>query len=316
MCKIRIHNPCNEHTKNFRRYNFFWDKFTEFLKTKFDVEENRYYENAHIDRFKINLLKGDSGEFLLQECDYVIENMENGEFVILSVSDDLGYGTLSEMWNPYLKKVLISQFIPDKIKSHTYDNYSKYSPWTYFQCDMTDLEFYNNKRKKIHNKIDKLYFRGLESNRPILNHFNDTLYKPDRTNSESYFDEVINYSVGLSIAGVGEICYRDIEYMALGIPFIRFEYQTVLDPPLIPNYHYISIPYDETIPKHNGISTDRLGNENHVKKIEEKFHEVINNKSLLDFIGRNARKYYENNIIMDSSVKNTYRLLEIDKWLI
>ena len=316
MCKIRIHNPCNEHTRYFRRYNFFWDKFTDFLKTKFDVEENRYYENAHIGRLKVNLSKGDSNQFLLQECEYVIENLENGEFVILSVSDDLGSGTLSEIGNPLLKKVLISQFIPEKIKSHTYENYYKYSPWTYFQCDMTDLEFYYDKRKKIHNKIDKLYFRGEEMNRPILNHFNnDILYKPNKTHADLYFDEVINYSIGLSIAGVGEMCYRDIEYMSLGIPFIRFEYQTTLDPPLIPNYHYISIPYDETIPKHNGTHTDRLGDETHVKKIEEKFLEVINNKSLLDFIGRNARKYYEDNLMIDSSIKNTYRLLDIDKWL-
>lgn len=315
MTKIRIHNPCNEQTRYYRRYNYFWDKFTDFLKTKFDVDENRYFENAHVERFKVNLSMGDSGQFLIQECEYVIENLENGEFVILSVSDELSYGTLSEKDNPRLKKVLISQFIPKKIEAHTDESYHKYSPWTYFQCDMTDLELYREKRNNLDKTIDKLYFRGDKRGRPILSYFNvDYFYNPERTYSDFYFDEVIKYTVGLSIAGVGEICYRDIEFMAIGIPFIRFEYQTVLNPPLIPNYHYISIPIDNSINRHNGIISDRLGGPEHARKIEQKFKDVVSNKEFLKFVSDNARRYYEDNILTDGMIQNTYKMLEIDKW--
>lgn len=317
MTRIRIHNPCNEHTRYYRYYNYFWDKFTDFLKTKFEVEENRYFENAHIERFKIKLQKGTYHFLDILECEYVIENLDNGEFVILSVADELGPCTISEKQNPYLKKVLISQFIPKKIELHTGENYKKYSPWTYFQCSMDDLEFYREKRKSIENKIEKMYFRGDERNRTILNYFNPIfLEKPKRTNSEDYFNELINYEVGLSIGGVGEMCYRDIEYMALEIPFIRFEYQTKLSPNLIPNFHYISITPDDDNPEINHINYDRMGDYTHAKKIESKFREVIKNKDLLEFVSKNAREYYENNLVLDKLIKNTFSILHLDDWIV
>ena len=317
MTRIRIHNPCNEHTRYFRYYNYFWDKFTDFLKTKFEVEENRYFKNAHTERFKISLEKGISDYLPILECEYVIENLDNGEFVILSVADELYGGVLNEKENPFLKKVLISQFIPEKIERHTLENFNKYSPWTYFQCTMDDLEFYREKRKSIENKIEKMYFRGDERNRTILHHFDQVyLENPGRTTAENYFNEVINYEVGLSIGGVGEMCYRDIEYMALEIPFIRFEYQTKMIPDLIPNYHYISIPLDEDIPQINLITCDRVGNYHHAKKIESKFREVIKDKELLNFISSNARTYYENNLVLDKLIENTYKILNLEDWVV
>ena len=316
MTRIRIHNPCNEHTRYFRYYNYFWDKFTNFLKTKFEVEENRYFENAHTERFKISLQNGTSDYLSILECEYVIENLDNGEFVILSIADELYESVLGERENPFLKKVLISQFIPEKIERHALENFHKYSPWTYFQCGMDDLEFYREKRKSIDNKIEKMYFRGDKRARSILKHF-DSIYleNPGRTNAEEYFNEVINYEIGLSIGGVGEMCYRDIEYMALEIPFIRFEYQTKMIPNLIPNFHYISIPLDEDIPKINLIKCDRIGNHNHVKKIESKFREVIKNKEFLKFISNNSREYYENNITLDNLIKNTFSTLKLNDWI-
>ena len=314
--KIRIHNPCNEHTRYFRYYNFFWDKFTDFLKTKFEVEENRYFENAHSERFKVFLEKGDEDGMLMLECEYIIENLENGEFVILSVADDLYGCALPEQNNPHLKKVLLSQYISEQIVNHTHNNSHKYQPWTYFQCVLDNLEFYKTTREFIPQKIQKLYFRGDERNRPILEHINtDILENPNRSDAKSYFDEVINYEIGLSVGGVGNMCYRDVEYMALGIPFIRFEYNSQLNPPLIPNYHYISIPMDEDIPSIYGLQYDRLGGKGHAEKIEQKFKEVINDKEYLAFISKNARKYYEDNLTLENLIKNTYFLLELNKWL-
>lgn len=319
MVKIRVHNPSNERTKNYRYYNFFWDVLTDFLKTKFDVEENRYFEKAHVERTKIELQKGTVDDFLVLECEYVIENLENGEFVILSVSDDLGYATLREKDNPYLKKCLISQYAPIKIQTHIKDSIEKYIPWTYFQFSMDDLEIYRKKRLELGETIDKMYFRGetRAQFRPILNNMSsDYLVNPMMTNKPTiYFDDVIKYSVGLSIGGAAELCYRDIEYMAMGIPFIRFRYQTIIDPPLIPNYHYISIPFDEDFPVHNDLKRDRLGGEVQANKIVERFKQVINDKELLNFVANNARKYYEDNLTLDKLLEKTYRLSEIEDWL-
>ena len=86
MTKIRVHNPCNEHTRYYKYYNLFWDKFTDYLKTIFEVEENRYFEFANRDRYQVKLNSSTREDFLLMECEYVIENLENNEFVVLSVA--------------------------------------------------------------------------------------------------------------------------------------------------------------------------------------------------------------------------------------
>jgi len=312
--KLRIHNPCNEETRYYRNYNLFWDDITDSLKQRYQIVENRYYKDANRSRFQVNFdsLQNKNGLFLM-ECEYVIENMDNGDFYVLSVADNLSQAMLSEQNNPKLKKVLISQFIDYEIKHHVRDNFSKYHPWIYFPMNLTDLEYYYNERNKKTNLIDKLYFRGNTRERPILQHFDSkTLEGPYYTgDSKKYFDELINYSVALSIAGVGEICYRDIECMAIGVPILRFEYQSKFYEPLIPNYHYISIPYDNSIPKHNGVHTDRLGEHIHAKKLEQRFNEVINDKQFLNFISKNARKYYEDNLSPKTRVEKTLSILEL-----
>jgi hypothetical protein len=311
---LRIHNPCNEQTRYFRNYNLFWDELTDRLKQKYNVVENRYFENAHKERFNVNFnsLTNSQG-LLLMECEYVIENTDNGEFYILSVADDLSSGVLTEQSNPKLKKVLISQFIEDKIKHHVGNNYEKYSPWIYFPMNLTDLESYYQKRKEKTEFIDKLCFWGATSERPILKHFDNSIFVGPNYigDSDSYFDNLINYSIALSIAGVGELCYRDIECMALGVPLLRFEYQTILSEPLIPNYHYISLPYDDEMPRHNNTPTDRLGEYPQAKKIEERFKEVILDKDFLSFISKNARKYYEDNLSPMSRIDKTLEILNL-----
>ena len=311
MAKLKIHNPCNEHTRYYRNYNYFWDEFTNYLKNYFEVEENRFFENAHKERFPIKLNKGISGDFLMLECEYVIENLDTGEFVILSVSDDLTHAILNERHNPFLKKVLISQFLPKKVLDHVGEYIFKYSPWTYFQASMDNLTIYYDKRKEITNFKNKLYFKGTSlEDRKILNHINKDIITDFKVISPSnYFDDLISHKIALSVDGRGEFCYRDVECFGVGIPIIRFEYLSSFNSPLIPNHHYISIP------RPNDMDLYRLGNEGHAKMIEGRYHEVINNKDFLDFISKNAKQYYDENFSLETKIKNTFNLLNLNDWL-
>lgn len=309
MRKIIVHNPCNEHTRYYRNYNLFWDELTEELKNRYEVTENRYYELANQQRFKVNLKNQTSCDdcFLLLECEYVIEFEDSGEIFIMSASDDLSHATLNERQNNLLKKVLISQFDKKKIESHVESNLMyKYHPWIYFPCSTDNLEVFYQKRKYKNNLIDKMYFRGTSiEDRPIIKHFNnDYLNGFDPIGGpQIYFDDLIKYKIGLSIAGRGEICYRDIEYMALGIPMIRFEYNSELNPNLIPNFHYISVE------RPKDLTNDRLGNESHAKIIEKKFLEVKDDTEFLNFISINAREYYKKYLSNESRINHTISLL-------
>jgi hypothetical protein len=311
MTKIKIHNPCNEHTRYYRYYNLFWDKFTDYLKTIFEVEENRYFEFANRDRYKVKLNSSAREDFLLMECEYVIENLENSEFVILSVADDLTHAILNERENPYLKKVLISQFLPKKVLHHVKDYYYKYSPWSYFQAQVIDLEPYFNRRLTLIPTETKMYFKGTSiSDRSILEHINkDIITDFSPVIADIYFNDLINHKLALSIDGRGEFCYRDIECFATGVPIIRFEYESVFYNNLIPNYHYISIP------RPTDMGLYRTGNKSHAELLEKRYYEVINNIDFLSFISKNAREYYKNNCEINSIIKNTFKLLNLDSWV-
>lgn len=309
MRKVILHNPCNEHTRYYRNYNLFWDDLTDKLKKRYDVTENRYFEFANSQRFKVNLKKGTSNDFLLMECEYVIEFEDSGDFYVLSVSDDFSHAVLNEQSNPHLKKVLFSQFHRNSVNAHVREeNLDKYSPWIYFPSGIDDLNCYFEKRQSISNYQDKMFFRGTSlEDRSILKHIDRNYLQGINTIGgwEPYFNDLINHKVGLSVAGRGEICYRDIEYMAVGVPFIRFEYTSDLNPNLIPNYHYVSVN------RPNDLIKDRLGNESHAKMIVDRFLEVKDDEDFLNFISNNAKLYYETYLKRYNNVLHTLKLLNL-----
>jgi|694.fasta_scaffold123169_2 hypothetical protein len=314
MRNLLIHNPCNEITRRYRDYNLFWDDLTEELKKNHNVSENRYYEDAHCERMKIQLKKRTNDFLEILECEYVIEDLDNGDFWILSVAEQITGGILLEQSNPHLKKVLYSQYIPDQIVHHCKENSNKYIPWIFFPQNVVDLEKYYEKRKEKTELIEKLYFKGGVDYRPIVNYIDKKIIsETNRVSIENYFDDLINYKMCLSIGGVGngDLCYRDIECMSLGIPFLRFDFVTTLNPPLIPNYHYISIPLQLDFPKHNDVLKDRLGEEKHAKLIEQRYYEVINDNNLLKYISKNAKEYYDKYLSPKNRIKHTLNLLEL-----
>lgn len=308
---ITIYNPCNEITRYYRNYNYFWDYFTEYLKKHFEVTENRYFENAHCERWKVNLQKNISDNVLVLDCEYIIENNETGEFHVISVSDTLTHASLNERANPYCKSVLVSQFHPETIKNHVNNYFFKYKPWLYFQALFSNLDLYYIKRKSIVNKVDTLFFKGTSlQDRTFLTHLNkDYVSDFNPISPDNYFNELIKHKLAISIDGRGEFCYRDVECFGVGVPIIRYEFESVFHEPLIPNYHYISIP------RPNDMKLYRLGTKEHADKFMDKYFEVINNEELLNFISKNAREYYERNFTYDNICKITHRSLNLDAWL-
>lgn len=309
--KIIVHNPCNEKTRYFRNYNFFWDSFTHYLKQHFEVEENRYFDGADRERWQVQLKNSISNNFLLLECEYVIENADTGEFHIISVSDDFSHATLNEKENPFCKSILFSQFNPSKVKSHTGEFFFKYKPWIYFQSLFDNLDMFYHKRQYIKEKSNTLFFKGTSiQDRSFLSHL-DKNYVTDftPTNPNDYFNQLIAHKLAISIDGRGEFCYRDVECFGCGVPIIRYEYESILTEPLIPNYHYISIP------RPSDMTLYRTGTKEHADKFMEKYFEVINNDRLLAFISKNAREYYEKNLSLKPSLDKTYELLNLNDWI-
>jgi hypothetical protein len=302
-------------SKRFRYYNIFFDHLIHKLSEKHDVVTDRYRKDAHKGQSNILLELVDdevSCNILTYECELILENLTDNEIIIFSVADDLTSTILNLSHLDNVKKIFVSQFIRDKIYHHVSEtNQHKYYPWIYFPSNDLNLDIYYNLRCEKKEFIDKMYFRGSTSYRPILDYFTeDCFFGGNSLNSfESYMEEMINYSMSVSIAGRGEFCYRDIECMAIGIPLIRFEYLSEMYEPLIPNYHYISVERPEDL--RNSLTLDRMGNKEHSQMIMNRFNEIKENKEFLDFISKNARKYYEDFLSPNSSVETTIKILDL-----
>jgi hypothetical protein len=191
-------------------------------------------------------------------------------------------------------------------------NFKLKNTTTYTLKSEGNFDYFYNKRQslKYDNLIDKMFFRtttgrGDEvelSKRNIINPlFNPMPY-------EDYMELAIQYKVGLSIGAGYEICHRDIEYMAIGLPMLRLEYTSTYNPELIPNYHYISIDRDGFAFDSN---KDNIGGEKYIEAYVKKFNEVKDNYEFLDFISTNANQYYKNNCTPSTRLKTMLNLLEI-----
>jgi len=156
--------------------------------------------------------------------------------------------------------------------------------------------YWHSKRRLIKHEdlIDKMWFKGLifRGDEKILSEKGYTNpYGSPTLNHSQYLNEAIKYKIGLSIPGTCELCHRDFEYMAIGLPILKFEFAGNYIPEIKPNYHYISIDRDENFPADHLF--DQRGGEKYVKKYISKFDEVKNDKEFLSFISKNAHEYYK-----------------------
>jgi len=312
MSQLVIHQPCNHHSKIFRDYNVFFDDIIDALQKKHSVVVDRYRKMANHGPSICELDLLENTSIPLLECEMIIENITKKEIYIFSVADDLTSAVLDLQSNDLVKKIFVSQFIRDKINHHVSpDNQFKYFPWIYFPSNDQDFDFYHKLRTFIPEKIDKMYFRGSMSYRPMINYIDkDFFWGGDSIGGfNNYVKELINYKVAISVAGRGEICYRDIECMSMGIPIIRFEYLSEFYSPLLPNVHYISVDRPDDLKSWSKL--DREGNEYHAKLITDRFLEIKDDEQFLSMISTNAKKYYDEYLSKESRIKLTLNIINL-----
>jgi len=230
-------------------------------------------------------------EFYISECEIVLDL---GTHVVAVTFLDNASNLLDLMRhrNNPLDRLIYSQpdnaawDIPEKLIRGVYTT----------QDPSINLDMYYDLRQVRTSFIDKMVFRGNYTgvgrgsvNFLMEDKYSDSFNGPDGLNPVQYFHDLIQHKVGLSLPGIGELCYRDLEYMAIGLPMLRFDYEHPLNPPLIPNYHYISIPRPENFP----WLVERAGSADIAQMYIDRFNEVRNDTEFLQEISRNAKQYYE-----------------------
>jgi len=265
-------------------------------------------------------------DYHMQDCELLIYNEEKDSLKIISQSE-----LYSSCWQVLVKRnnkndlLLVPQlydwFKKNEETGEDSIDFSKYnftiSSTVFYTIPHDNInyeEVYNKRKEKNFEDLEDKLFMLFTTQRNDPYKLSELGYLNADTKPVSptdYFEKAINHKIGLSIATLAEYCYRDIEYMAIGVPFLRVEYIRQLEPALIPNYHYIAIDRKKYGFGYYG-GLDRVGGDKYVQAYIDRFLEVKDDKDFLQFITNNAREYYLKYCSPQNRINHILNLLNID----
>jgi hypothetical protein len=277
----------------------------EYLNSNQYITKSQIGDHLYIDMFNYNL----------PDCEVIIYDDELDCLKAISFSESKTQ--LFDIFQKRNNKNDILAVLHEKswglnISNKDNFNFKLKNTTTYTLSSECDFDYFYNKRQSLkYNKlIDKMFFRTMTgrgdefelSKRDIINPLFPLLSYND------YMDLAIQYKIGLSIAASYEICHRDIEYMAIGVPMLRLEYLNNYNPPIIPNYHYIAIDREGF---EFDLNKDNIGGEKYIEAYVKKFNEIKDDYEFLNFISLNANQYYKEYCSPSTRLKTIINLLEI-----
>lgn len=332
MTKIRTHKFENE---NWGRAHLpFFKSFDKYLAEFFDVEVVNYNLDGNTFGGKINLISNTGGQFgktpPISDVEYVIENLSTGEIKVLSFTEYFNSYAVHLAKSQICSSVLLSHFNWYNLyywmkRDNATDQMYKIKPWIFLPFNDFNYAEYRNKRSELTEFNDKLFWLGSGSDdyRQMINFLDEMnlMQSLNNVSFDEYLDKLIKTKLALSYYTTlsryrtpfdypGEFCYRDIEYMILGVPFIRIEYKDTLHNPLLPNHHYISIPREEAY-----LAFENNGDKGVADIYAKKYHEIISDNEFLNYISNNQIEWSNNNLMNNNKEKLTFELLEIKKWI-
>jgi hypothetical protein len=294
-----------------------------FADHNFIIENEPSYEN--------------NGYGSIYSCmNFSIINPINKKYILVSFFDNWKYHFMKHLgWNP---SKMVQFFYPGGFNYADYFNFRKveqnnldiccpiniqhiYKPFFYgtFEKDsLTEIEkLYKNRNIAL--TKPELYFRGYlwDFRKQItLNIEDKSILIIDKNSNNSnlnylnYLEDLSNYRCALSLPGGTEVCNRDIECFAIGIPVIRPFLNIDYPDPLIPNYHYISC-YDSC--KYWDGNPQYLSNQDFKNSLVECWTRFKENWDYLNFISYNARAWFIKNCILENNVDYILSQINLEK---
>lgn len=300
-------------------HKWIWDEvfleLTLYLKEKYNAKIIHYKGAEHTNLYlHINELDYD-----LPNCVLLIHKSENDSLIGLTFEDNPG-----EVVNMFIRrnrsddKLHIMQYSNkwDRTFDTSIYNFKILQGVHYPHSPIVNHDYYYYERQlQTHLGtpfINKMFYLGREDRGSILDLRALDLvseFIPGST-GHFYMEQLIKYKMGIGIPGVGELCCREFECFSAGLPVIKFEFITQLNPPLIPNYHYIAISREKySIPEDPHL--DQRGTPAHTQGFIDRFNEVKDDADFLSFIGKNGRKYYETYCHPCTRLKHLLSILEL-----
>ena len=329
MTTIRFHRVDN--TDYGRCHSPWFKKFATYCQQYFEVDWINYATSTSQGSAQINL-QSEVSSFgnmpPLSDVDCVIENLDTKQFVVLTFTEYFNSYVVHYLKSPLCQKVCSAHFSHHNIyhwlkRDNLLHKLDTVSPWFFGLFDEFDIDFYRNLRTNNLELNSKLFYKGsgqgyrqvvgILHEREIVDYtstsFNEYLTGISSAKCAlSYYTDLDKYYTAFHHPG--EFCYRDMEYMAIGTPFIRIEYKDSVYNGLCPNYHYISIPREYA---YNAYHT--LGNEGVANLIQEKYNEVIHEDSFLNYISKNSMKWFDETARWPNNAALTFELTGMSSWI-
>lgn len=311
----------------------FFKDFDKYLSNYFDIESINYNKDGQTFSGTINLLSdisnfGNTPPISDVEC--VIENTKTKEIKLLSFTEYFNSYAVHIAKSIQCTKTLLSHFNSTNLyywlrRENSISAISKIKPWIFLPFQQFNVDLYREKRKTIKELNNQMFWlgSGVDAYRKMIRIIEEKgfLQKIVPVSHDDYLNRMINSKIGISyyldlnkyttpFDHPGEFCYRDIEYMLLGIPFIRIEFKDTIHNPLLPNIHYISIPREQAYVEYE--KNKDLGVAN---LYINKYNEIHNDQLFLDYITNNQLHWADTNLLNYNAEKLTFELLELNRWL-
>jgi hypothetical protein len=195
-----------------------------------------------------------------------------------------------------------TQYRVELISSSGSNPKMNFTPYSYLPYSIVFDELSKNSKKIEDKEKNELEFRGfLYNERLSLSKIGDIKISDKKIFPfETYFDDLTNNKICLSLNGAGEICNRDIEILSARSALLRPELKLQFHNKLIPNYHYISFEMNNDPVILNKIILDR-------------YNEVKDDVEFLKYISENGYQWYLENGTIDSNVKILKEIIDINK---
>lgn len=311
---------------------FFYRLFDKLIHTygekyKFDTVSNPQYE--------------DNGLGSIFSClNFSIINPDNNKYILISLFDNWRYHFMRHMgWQPdrmvqffyaggfnyqeyfyfkYLSKDNDDVYCPDNI-TDIYQSFYYCPHNAGYEDYYTDLY----ETRDINNTQEELYFRGYmwDFRKDMVKELQDeSIIVIDKNNSEQdnldyeyYLVDSLKYRASLSLPGGNEMCNRDIESFATGVPVFRPTISVQYEDPLIPNYHYVSF-YDNC--KYWDGDPYYKSHSAFAESLHDCWYRMKRDTQYLNFVARNARSWYLKNCTLENNMNYLLSKLKIDQLFI
>ena len=268
---------------------------------------------------------------------FSIINPNNSKYIVVSSFDNWKYHFMHSLgWKPdkmvqwfynggfnfidYFNFKLVET---DNIDTHLPNNIKDiYRPFFYNTHSMGHDTLYTNifQQRDIKKTKPHIYFRGhmWDFRKRLISQLkkDSNMFIVDRNTGNDnnlthvqYMQDMSEYRCSLGLPGGTEICQRDIESFAVGIPVIRPHLDIIYPDPLISNYHYINCYY--SCKYWEGHAT-YINPADFQKQVLYYWDKIKDNFEYLEFVSTNARNWYVRNCTLNTNIKYLLKTIDLE----